>query len=200
MSGPELPSIFVVRHGETDWNAERRVQGQADTDINGTGRRQASENGARLAALLGDRVADYDFVASPMRRTRETMERLRLGMGLPPDGYTTDPVLVEVHFGDWQGFTFPELDRQRPGCIAERERDKWNFVPPGSEAESYDDLYRRVIPWFEKRRRPTVCVTHGGVIRSVLRWLNGLDQNTAANVEIPQDRILELSGGRADWR
>ncbi len=145
MSGRDLPSIYVVRHGETDWNAERRLQGQADTDINEKGRRQASANGVRLGELLGDRVGDYDFVASPMRRTRETMERLRLGMGLPPDGYATDPILIEVHFGDWQGFTFPELDRQQPGCVEERESDKWYFRPPGADAESYDALYHRVI-------------------------------------------------------
>ena len=78
-----------------------------------------------------------------MRRTRETMERVRAAMGLDPTAYRTDPRLVEVHFGDWQGFTFAELESAQPGLDARRARcDKWNFVPPGEGAESYQMLLR----------------------------------------------------------
>ncbi len=52
--------IYVVRHGQTDWNAEQRLQGQADTDLNATGRRQASANGVKLAALIGDAKGAFD--------------------------------------------------------------------------------------------------------------------------------------------
>ena len=97
--------IYVVRHGQTDWNAEHRLQGQADTDLNDLGRRQASENGRKLADLIGDAKADFDYVSSPMLRTRETMELLRAAMGLDPAGYRTDDRLVELNFGAWQGFT-----------------------------------------------------------------------------------------------
>ena len=103
------PLIYFVRHGQTDWNAEFRLQGQADTDLNDLGRRQADQNGRVLAGLIAWPEA-FDFVASPMRRTRETMERLRAAMGLDPHGYRTDARLVEVNFGDWQGFTYEELE------------------------------------------------------------------------------------------
>src|SRR5690606_32233692 len=81
--GMTAPTIYLVRHGQTDWNAEYRLQGQADTDLNETGRAQAGRNGRRLAGLVAD-PAGFDFVSSPMRRTRETMERLRAAMGLDP--------------------------------------------------------------------------------------------------------------------
>ena len=103
------PLVYIARHGQTQWNAERRLQGQADTDINARGREQATGNGRRLAGFVKN-PAEFDFVASPMRRTRETMELMRAAMGLDPFAYRTDPRLVEMSFGDWQGFTFAELE------------------------------------------------------------------------------------------
>ena len=63
------PLVYLVRHGETAWNVEGRLQGQAENDITEVGRRQADRNGARLRELIDD-PAQFDFVASPMRRTR----------------------------------------------------------------------------------------------------------------------------------
>ena len=195
MSGPTL---YFVRHGETDWNAEARLQGQADTDLNEKGRAQASANGRALARLIA-KPAAFDFVASPMLRTRETMERLRAAMGLDPSGYRTEPLLVEVNFGDWQGHTFAELERVDPGCFARRQADKWGFVPPGEGAESYERLAARVRPWLEGVVRDTVCVTHGGVLRAIFMLSGTLAPAEAVMLSIPQDRILRLAGGVLEW-
>ncbi|TGV66909.1 histidine phosphatase family protein, partial [Mesorhizobium sp. M00.F.Ca.ET.149.01.1.1] len=133
------PLVYIALHGQTEWKAERRLQGQADTDINELGREQATQNGRRLAELIGN-PADFDFVASPMRRTRETMELIRAAMGLDPSAYRTDPRLVELSFGDWQGFTFAELEKRVPGSTKGRRAAKWDFQPPGEGAESYEML------------------------------------------------------------
>lgn len=190
--------MYFIRHGQTAWNAERRLQGQADTDITEKGRRQADRNGRRLGELIGS-AEGFDFVASPLRRTRETMERIRTAMGLPADGYRLDPRLMELHFGDWQGHTFTELERAEPGLSARREEDKWGYVPPGAKAESYAMLAERIRPWLDAVREPTVCVTHGGVIRSVLYLRCGMDPARAAALDVPQDRIMRLDNGVADW-
>ncbi|PWJ85440.1 putative phosphoglycerate mutase [Pseudaminobacter salicylatoxidans] len=192
------PLVYFIRHGQTAWNAEQRLQGQADTDITARGRSQADRNGRRLAELI-DRPAEFDFVASPLRRTRETMERVRVAMGLPAQGYRTDARLVEVHFGDWQGFTLAEVEASAPGSTAARARDKWDFVPPGDEGESYEMLLARVRPWFDELERPTVCVTHGGILRVAFRLVEAMPATDAAALEIPQDRVLRLRGGRLDW-
>lgn len=192
------PLIYFVRHGETDWNVEGRLQGQADTDINARGRRQADRNGRRLAGLIGDGQG-FDFVASPMRRTRETMERIRSAMGLDPTEYRTDPRLVEVSFGDWQGWTFAEIEARSPGSPKARRRDKWNFCPPGTNAESYEMLRRRVVPWLEEVSRETVCVTHGGIIRTIFRTVAGMPEADAAALSVPQDRVLKLEGKTLEW-
>ncbi|ESX84244.1 MULTISPECIES: histidine phosphatase family protein [unclassified Mesorhizobium] len=193
-----VPLVYIVRHGQTQWNAESRLQGQADTDLNALGREQATRNGRRLAELIQN-PEDFDFVASPMKRTRETMQRLRLAMQLDPDGYRTDPRLVEVHFGDWQGFTYAELDARMPGSAKARRRNKWNFQPPGEGAESYQMLLERVKPWFDALDRQTVCVTHGGVVRTLFRMVKGVSEHEAANLEVRQDRVLRLQDGRLDW-
>ncbi|TIS73352.1 MAG: histidine phosphatase family protein, partial [Mesorhizobium sp.] len=167
-----FPLVYIARHGQTVWNAESRLQGQADTDLNPLGREQATRNGHLLAEFVHN-PEDFDFVASPMRRTRETMERIRMAMGLDPQAYRTDPRLVEMSFGDWQGFTFPELEARHLGSRRERGFDKWNFLPPGEGAESYQMLLERVKPWFDALDRQTVCVTHGGVVRALFRMVLG---------------------------
>jgi broad specificity phosphatase PhoE len=192
------PLVYLVRHGQTDWNAEHRLQGQADVDLNEVGRRQAARNGLKLGELIAD-PACFDFVASPMRRTRETMELVRKAMGLPRLAYRTDPRLVEVHFGDWQGHTLAELDLKNPGTTAARDLDKWNFVPPGEGAESYAMLHRRVAPWFDELTRPTVCVTHGGIFRVLFRIAGRKPIKEAAALDIAQDRVLCFENGKLDW-
>lgn len=192
------PLVYFVRHGQTDWNAERRLQGQADTDINERGRGEADGNGRILARLI-DTPQAFDFVASPMRRTRETMERIRTAMGLDPDAYRTDARLIEVHFGDWQGSTLKEVERRSPGATIERRRDKWNFCPPGENAENYEMLGARVRPWLEEVTQPTVCVTHGGIFRILFRALEDMPEVEAASLEIPQDRVLRFQDGVLEW-
>ncbi len=193
-----LPLIWFCRHGETAWNAEARVQGQFDTDLNETGKGQADANGIKLKALIPD-PAGFDFIASPLRRTRETMERIRTGMGLPKGAYLLDDRLMEVHFGDWQGFTLAEISMVHPEMLEARHRDKWNFIPPGADAENYDVLARRFAGWLETVKVPTVCVTHGGVVRSLVHLIEGLEREKASRLAVPQDQVLRLEGGKLDW-
>jgi probable phosphoglycerate mutase len=192
------PLVYIARHGQTEWNAENRLQGQADTDLNDFGREQARLNGQRLAELVG-KAEGFDFVASPMRRTRETMELMREAMGLDPTAYRTDPRLVEISFGDWQGFTFAELEERAPGSTDGRRDAKWDFQPPGKGAESYEMLLERIKPWFAELRQPTVCVTHGGVIRCFFRLVTGISKQQAAGLDVPQDRLLRLEGSSLEW-
>ena len=165
-----FPLVYFVRHGQTDWNRDFRFQGQNEVDLNDAGRAQADRNGAKLAELIED-PEKFDFVASPMRRTVETMERLRVAMGLPPTGYRTDRRLIEVNFGDWTGRTSDELKADDPEFRRHRRQDKWNIRSVRRRA-------RRATPcsWRDSSRgstdleKPTVCVTHGGNIRAGLSW------------------------------
>ncbi|MGF9562616.1 histidine phosphatase family protein [Neorhizobium sp. JUb45] len=185
--------IYVIRHGQTDWNAEGRLQGQKDIDLNDFGRSQATANGEELCGLIDDQVAEFDFVSSPMARTRETMERLRKAMGLDPKHYRTDERLRELSFGDWEGFTLKEVRQSEPEKLAARKAEKWGFIPPGVDAESYEILSWRVGAWLQSVTQPTVCVCHGGVIRTLFRLVGNMPEDEAASIPIPQDRILVIN-------
>jgi probable phosphoglycerate mutase len=184
--------IYVVRHGQTDWNAERRLQGQKDIPLNPIGREQARLNGIDLAEILKVEGIAFDFVASPLTRTRQSMEIIREAMGVDPKAYRTDERLVEVSFGDWEGSTIKELKATQRDRVTERNLNKWDFIPPGDDAESYEIMSWRVASWLNEVDRPTVCVTHGGVIRSLFRTIANVPKDEAAEGEIPQDRILKI--------
>lgn len=184
--------IYMIRHGQTDWNAEGRMQGQKDIGLNAIGRQQASDNGRKLGQILGDSAGNFDFVSSPLGRTRDTMERLRAAMGLDPTQYRMDDRLKELSFGDWEGSTLPELAQVSPDRVAERARQKWGFIPPGDDAESYEILSWRIGAWLKSVEMPTVCVSHGGVIRSCFRLIGDVGEDEACEMNIPQDRILKI--------
>ncbi len=194
----DTPRLYFSRHGETHWNAEGRIQGQYDADLSETGRGQADGNGLFLKGLIPD-PRNYEFISSPLKRTRETMERIRKGMGLDPAAYRIEPQLLEVHFGDWQGFTIKEISMMSPELLDARHKDKWNFVPPGKHGESYAMLAVRIEKWLRTVNRQTICVTHGGVIRVLFHIVNGMAPEAAANVEIVQDRVLKMEEGVLGW-
>jgi broad specificity phosphatase PhoE len=189
------PILYFARHGETDWNRERRLQGQHDIPLNALGRVQASRCGELMRELLeraGRPAAEYDYVSSPLGRARETMELMRTGMGLDPDRYRTDARLMEMSFGRWEGFTFAELQAREAAGLAERERDKWGFVLPGGE--SYAQLQVRVRAWYESVECDTVVSAHGGVCRALIAHF-GLAGNEAASVgDIGQGCVYVFDG------
>jgi len=191
-----LPTLIFVRHGETNWNVEGRLQGQRDIPLNDNGRGQARRNGETIADRIPG-VAGYDFVASPLVRSRETMEIARLAMGLDPSAYRLDDRLREITFGDWEGFTTAELRIRHADLVAERERDKWRFLPPGGE--SYALLFERVKAWVDTIDRPTLAVSHGGVGRVVRILLLGVDPHQSVAEDFPQDRALLIEGGKGEW-
>lgn len=189
-------TLYFVRHGETDWNAEARLQGRRDVPLNAVGRAQAAEVGQRLAREVAD-PASLDYAASPLGRTRETMEILRGAIGLPPGGYRVEQGLVELTFGSWEGLTWREVRRQDAGRAAQRERDKWGYVPPGGE--SYAMLRDRVAPVLALIDRPTVIVSHGGVARAMLSILAGIGTRQAPRIDIWQGRLLVVEAGGYRW-
>lgn len=190
-------TLYFVRHGETDWNATRRYQGQADIPINDKGRAQAHRNGEALRALLPD-IARADFIASPLQRTLETMRILRTALGLSPDEFRTDPRLVELHYGHWQGQLQSDLPRLDPEGVAARLADPFNWRPQGGE--NYADLSARLVAWLASVTRDSVVVSHGGVSRAMRCLLvDGISEADVPALEVPQDRVLVIANGAMHW-
>jgi probable phosphoglycerate mutase len=193
-----MPIIYVLRHGQTDWNAERRFQGQIDIPLNGTGRAQAARNGRLLAQMLTD-PASFDYTSSPLSRASETMEIVRRELGLDPLAYRTDARLKEIHVGDWQGLLTREIFGARADGNAGKGSDRWNFIHPGAGGESYAILSARTLDWLTGIERDTVAVAHGGVLRCLQRHLLGLDEEETFKLNVPQDKLLRIEDGVLAW-
>lgn len=174
-----MTRLIVWRHGNTDWNAGNRVQGQTDTALNALGLEQAEAAAALLAALKPDAI-----VSSDLQRAARTAQALAALTGLPVH---TDPRLRERHYGEWQGLTMTEVKARFP---AEHARWRAGDQSPGCDVEALDDLGKRVGSALQAAADATpggttVIATHGGGARqgcghllgwspSILRQLGSL--------------------------
>ena len=187
--------IYLLRHGETLWNAEGRIQGQRDSVLSPRGERQASAMGRRLAGLLNGR-ADVALVSSPLGRTRQTAALVAQAIGHDAARIVADDRLKEISWGGWEGFTRPEIDRRWPGALAERYADaatRWSHCPPGGE--SFASSSARAMDWLHAARKidgVVVAVAHGAIGR-VLRGLHArLGPEEALALDEPQDAFFRL--------
>lgn len=189
-------TVYCIRHGQTDWNAQSRYQGQEDIAINEFGREQARRNGEALRAFL-PKIAAAHFVSSPLSRARETMRIIRQSLGLAVEEYATDDRLLEVHYGAWQGQLLETLKSTDAEALAARRADPFHFRPPGGE--SYSDLLQRTCDWLSTLKGDTVVATHGGITRTLRAHLLGLDPGKILDLEVPQDRVLIIREGEMRW-
>lgn len=196
MTGTARPRFYMIRHGETDWNREKRYQGQVDIPLNTVGREQAAGNG-RLLATLGHDWNSWCFVSSPLGRARDTMEIMRREMGLSPEDYATDERLIEITFGDWERKRLVELEAEEPDEMARRNANKWEHAPPGGE--SYAQAVERVAAFLGDLQRPAVIVCHGGIVRATRFLLEREDARSIADTPVPQDKIYQFDGSATQW-
>ncbi len=190
------PLFYFVRHGETDWNAERRLQGQLDIALNDIGRRQSAQCGSTLRGLIAARrkaPADFAFISSPLSRARETMEILRSALDLPRDGYAIEPRLAELSFGRWEGLTYAEVRALDGAALAVRERDKWNFTTP--DGESYAGLLARVRAWHAGVKGDIIVAAHGGVARALMVLFGVRTPQDAPHGDVEQGVVYEFGPG-----
>jgi broad specificity phosphatase PhoE len=191
------PVVYYMRHGETDWNVEGRLQGQHDIPLNARGRAQAVHCGGVLRDLFAKQSIDpaaLDYVTSPLGRARQTMELARPAFGLPADGYAVEPRLTEISFGQWEGFTIAQLRNRDPQRIAQREHDKWHFMAPGGE--SYKAVSERMRAWYDGLTRDTVVTAHGGTARGLLASLGIAKPAAAPLIDIAQGVVYVFAGDK----
>jgi len=191
-----MPTIYYIRHGETEWNALGRLQGTQDIPLNDLGRKQAASAGAILAGLFardGRNETSLEFVASPLVRARSTMELVRNSLSLPPDQYAIDPRLREIGYGQWEGATLAQMQVEDPDLFARRQTEKWTVSPPGGE--SYVEVQARVDDWYRQLTADTVAVAHGGTARALMVTLGLETPDSAADLTIEQGAVYVFGDG-----
>jgi broad specificity phosphatase PhoE len=185
-----VPTIYYIRHGETSWNAEGRLQGTQDVPLNDLGRTQAAKAGGILADLFardGRDKAQLAFVASPLGRARTTMDLVREVLDLPLDGYAIDDRLREIGYGRWEGSTLAEMQAQDPELFAQRQTEKWTMSPPGGE--TYAAVQLRMQDWYNSLQDDIVAVAHGGTARALMVALGFETPLSAADLPIEQGAV-----------
>ena len=174
-----MTTILLVRHGETDWNLERRVQGHTDRPLNDTGREQARA----LAETLVDEPIDAVY-SSDLARAHETARIVAERKGLD---VTVLPELRERHFGTWEGLTDIEVLERFP----QAHGGHWG------DAETQDEMDRRVVSAMRRvaehhEGERVLVVSHGGPVRSVLRHCGETNLGTVENCHVAK---LEFRDG-----
>ena len=159
-----MVSLALLRHADTAWSAEGRIQGRHDVPLSAAGR-TAFAGFALPAACRGMRVA-----TSPLARCVETARLLGARDAL------CDPRLVEMHWGEWEGRVLAELREELGAAMRENEARGWDFRPAGGESPR--EVWARIRPWLAEiavAAEPTLAISHRGVIRAVLASATGWD-------------------------
>ncbi len=155
-------SLAMIRHGPTDWNKDRRLQGRTDVPLSAEGRAAA----ARWRLPPG--ILDYHPVSSPLRRAVKTAALL--GMEDPE----IEPRIQEMGYGEWEGQNLDDLRRDLGREMEDNEARGLDFRAPGGESPR--EVQARLTPWLTEvaaRGRPTVAVSHHGILRALLSLATG---------------------------
>jgi probable phosphoglycerate mutase len=185
--------IFLIRHGQTDFNAEGRLQGRLDSQLTQLGREQARRMAEQLRPFVEDHP-HWSMICSPSLRTRTTAGIVREALGLPCE-LEIEPRVAEVDVGAWEGFTREDLEREAPGVFG---TPGWLCRGPGGETQEV--LAARLADWLagidESDGRRRIVVSHG-IAGRMLRHLYAKEHpellwTTAAP---PQDAVFRLYAG-----
>jgi probable phosphoglycerate mutase len=185
---------YLVRHGQTEFNLARRLQGQCDSPLTELGVEQVRRMGAHLKAAIGDHDR-VRIIASPLGRTVRTAEIIRETIGIDVE-IALDARIQEVHLGDWEQFGHAEIEAAAPGAMGQ---PGWLLRTPGGE--SFDDVAGRMTSFLaeidESDGLCRIVVSHG-IAGRILRGLYAGEPTEAiwTSPAPPQDAVFHLSGGR----
>ncbi len=190
--------FYLVRHGESVWNAAGRLCGRTDVELNDAGRRQAERLGERLRALPPSAI-----YASPLKRTVETASIMALGTGLTS---AIDARLVELNYGAWEGKTFAQVMAEDSELYRRWDADPAREAPP--EGETGFEALERVVPFFDELRQRhssdrehIVLVTHKTLCRLVMCHALGLAPSEYRRRLSMENAALNIIAPAADgWR
>lgn len=171
-----------MRHGETRWNAEGRLQGAHDSPLTARGLRQAAWQAALIAGLPGLRLA------SPQGRAVATARIVF------PGGFTCDPSLREIGLGDAAGLLLADLVRERPGLFGAGGLGWYDTLPGG---EGLAALETRMAGFLVRLTGPALIVSHGITLRMIWALVTGAGRGRLHHAPLEQGRVLALRGGVA---
>lgn len=184
----------LIRHGETDFNSQGRVQGHIDVPLNEQGRAQARELARELTGGPDRFAALY---CSHLTRARETAEIIGEALDLSP---IVDPRFAESARGEWEGLTWDEVERKRPGSVAAWLAAGPDFRFPGGESlqEHSDRVIEALTELRQKAHGPTLVACHGGTIRVALCHSRGVGLDHFHKFDVPNGAVVRFDDDLAE--
>lgn len=186
--------IYLIRHGETQWNRDGILQGQLDSPLTEKGQQQIYGIGEYLARLLPNKALVH-IECSHLGRAVTSAEIIRDIMNLDKQQLSLSEDLAEIHLGEWQGFNKTQIEAGWPGQLRERAQDRWHFHVPGGE--NYAHLTQRASRWLAQPRKTlvTIVVSHQQ-FSNVLRGLYaGLSPSEILRLQHEQTCFFHLYHG-----
>jgi probable phosphoglycerate mutase len=185
--------LYLIRHGETHWNAAGRYQGQKDSSLTTLGHKQAMLFGGLLARQIRNQSPLRAYV-SPLGRTRATATIIDQSIKLE---MIDEPRLLEVTIGSWDGLSTYEINTEFPGALAGATAFDWFFRSP--DGESFETAFKRVSLWLKDVVTPAVAISHGLTGRLVRGAYLRLSKQEMLELPVPQDGIFKLAEGKIDF-
>ena len=178
---------FIMRHGNTEWNAHGKVQGQTDIPLNDLGRKQARGNAELLRAFpeFASLKDELEILASPLGRARDSAAIVAEALGFPLSSVRYDKRLMEFGYGLWEGLTQDEIRQRFPREFEARMASPWETRVP--EGESLGEVRERFMSCLDSLTRPTLVVSHGGAIRCFFAVRGYIPEDAPLLGVIPQD-------------
>ncbi|MEX1109076.1 MAG: histidine phosphatase family protein [Dongiaceae bacterium] len=182
--------LYLVRHGETVWNAAGRYQGQKDSPLTVRGREQGASIGRILANVASALEKPLRAYISPLGRARETAAIM--GQYLALD-CVDEPRVTEVTIGPWDGMIDYEIESEYPGALGGTDAFNWYFRSPGGER--FEDVLKRISDWLSEVQTPAVVISHGLIGRIVRGIYLGMPKREMLELAVPQNGLYVLDAG-----
>ncbi|QDQ02976.1 histidine phosphatase family protein [Lysinibacillus fusiformis] len=184
--------IYLLRHGETEFNTQGRYQGVLDSPLTDVGMAQVRQNADMLKSLIGN-PNEWKIISSPLGRALKSTEIICEAIGYDVKNVEKENRLTEVDVGDWAGLTTNEIEKSWPSLLQNSDVYNWYFNVPNGE--SYDAVVGRLTDWFASiKHEPKVIAVSHGLTGRILRGIYaGLEKENALKLEVAQDVFFKLS-------
>jgi len=188
-----LPTIYLLRHGQTEWNVEGRYQGQLNSPLTAKGEEQAKANALKLAQYID--LTSVKIFASPLGRARETAKIIAKHNGLASSKIIFEERIQEFNYGIFEGKTKKYCQKEYKGIFDAREADKFNYLLEGGD--SYAKVYERLKDWISsvQNEKVIVVVAHEMINRALRGIYCGLKNEEMLQLRQPNDMLIKLENG-----
>lgn len=187
--------MYLIRHGETEFNVEGKFQGQSNSPLTENGKDQIYQVARMLKMELGDDIHNWEIISSPLGRAMDSTKILCETLAYDLTKVQTDERLAEVSVGDWAGLYIEDIKAQWPRLLEGTNHYNWYFNSLGGER--YANVEGRVKAFLEsvKDKEKLIVVAHGVTSRIIRGLYQNLDKDEALSLEVAHETFFKLADG-----